>query len=301
MSPKGRKQDYKESIMSEFIQDHEQLAEAMEGVVEPYIVDALLGMRTDISITTLSGSNTYNAYSHACTILREKPDRELSDEYIPQMDGLSTMGGYLLNIVNDSLFRDAEEKIELHHNGPKEEVGNCLSAEGNFKVAIERSDLADEEYDNQKNQVFVDDQGELVLFRKGYGEPSALSFVDLSLNGIAYPAGTLFNVGKSRYSYGQKIAPKTYLHSLEEVISIAPLRSALYALPTVEQLPSATRTGTYNVVGVEYTHNVSPTEPLEKLKENLPSQEVFAKLMAELPKPAEHTASVWVPKATSVI
>ncbi len=288
--------------MSEFIQDHEQLVEAMEGVVEPFILDALKGNSKHPSITTLTGSNTFNAYTRACTVLREKPDRELSNEYIPQMDGLSTMGGYLLNIVNDSSFRDAEEKIELHHNEAKEGADNCLSAEYYFKAAIERSDLSDDEYGSNKNRMFVDDEGQLVFFKKGYREPTALSFAPLSLNGISYPAGTLFNIDKTPYGYGKKIAPKTFIHSLEDVTSIAPIRSALYALPAAEQLPAATHTDLYNSAGTEYTEqHVSPTEPLEELKKNLPSQEELTELVAELPKPAEYNTSVWVPKVASAI
>lgn len=239
-------------------QESQILYESMKDSVNPVILDGLKGIGYDrpggLSEEHVhfspTGSNVFNALTRAYYLLRKHPNIELSEEPIRVGVDLSTLGGYLLNAVNASISRDQKEPISFS-SGPSLviDVLACPDAEENFFIAtgVENKGRYDvfPEYRRQKNIIFNGEDNQPVIYKKAYGETSALGLKPLSVNGISYPAGMLYWTEEydDLKEMSEKHEKNLLLTKIEQIRKILPLRLTRYALPPKEQAEALTRYG----------------------------------------------------------
>ncbi len=283
--------------MSEFIQDHEQLASVMDSKVDPFILRGLQGESHHVSFGNVTeGSQTLNAFTRACRELRLHPNTKLTNEVIEIDEPLSTVGRYLVQLVNNSLERDADEQFNFASRAKLRGKDACHEAEENFYSAMghEGSYEIYPEHRRAKNEIFADDEGTAVFFKKAYGERTALTLEDITLNKVFYPSGTLFQIGRKNFAPHNNYTENLQVHALEDITSLAPIRMTKFGVPLGEQLP-LTATDPEDVELLQHC-GVGLTMTLHDLKKSIPSTEELADLVGELPQPERYESPVWIPK-----
>jgi len=291
--------------MSEFIQDHEQLTDAMQGKADELILRGLTGEPPLYDFAGAAvGANTFNAFTGACFLLRDKPKTRLTSEIIEIDEPLTKVGRHLVNLVNDSLTRDRHAEFNFVSNKKPAEVDACHDAEECFYQAMGHENDGETEIFPQdrrsRNKLFVDDEGNPVFFKKAVGETSTLVLEDITLNKVLYPKGTLFATKEARFSPYYGYDPNMDIHSLESIKLLAPIRMTKFGLPDGEQLASLTETDSGNEDMLTHC-GMGLVMSLYALKKHLPRSEELAEIVGDLPQPAQYTSGVWVPKVASAI
>lgn len=289
--------------MSEFIQDHEQLASAMKGKANELILRGLSGEPPLYDFAGAAvGANTFNAFTGACFLLRDKPKTRLTSEIIEIDEPLSKIGRYLVNLVNNSLTRDQHDEFNFVSKKKLSEVDACHEVEENFYRAMGHDNDGETELfpedRRSRNKLFVDDEGNPVFFKKAVGEASTLGLEDITLNKVLYPKGTLFATKEVRHSPYYGYDSNMDIHSLESVKSLAPIRMTKFGLPDGEQLAALTETGSGNEDMLAHC-GMGLVMSLYALKKHLPRSEELVEIVGDLPQPAQYTSGVWVPKPIS--
>ncbi len=300
--------------MSEFITEHEQIALQMEGKVDPIVFAGITGegydekggLSHDSVHSSPCGSNLFNAFTRACYRLQENPNANLSSEVIRPPEQLSTLGSYLVNLVNDTHTRNkllpnnfVSKKInKLVLN----EIDGCCDAEENFMKALgQENEGVPEVYPEHrlsKNKIYIDDDGQPLLIRKTYGEKNTLSLQDISINGVAFPAGTLFISRERALGHNHRQDKHLTIKSLRDISRLSPIRLTKYALPTEEQNLAVTREG----LSPEFLAHCGQDTVfnLEELKSYLPEQSELKEIASNFPQAKQYNKSAWVPILSSV-
>jgi hypothetical protein len=180
-------------------------------------------------------SRIFRAYSAACLILNEGPDVGLIDSPVEIPKQSSWLGVELLKLLNGTVTRDskAPHKFEARAHA-KDTV--CINTEEFFMKSLGHDDG---EITRQKRDqtIYTNDSDVPVLFAKGDGDvKSSISFTDIDVEGITFPAGTVFRVRKKRKFKHSVVKPGLLRADLDSIASLQPLRLSLFAIPHDERL-----------------------------------------------------------------
>lgn len=270
----------------------------MVGKVDNFILDGLAGSRhCNDFLESAKGSNVFNAYTRACYLLRKDPQTELASRPIELEEPTSTIGRYLINIINDSQARDHKTDFNFISRRSPDPTESCEEAEENFYIALGHKDDGDAcvfpEDRNSKNKLFVDNNGIAVLFKKAVIERNTLALEDISLNGIYYPKGTVFTIQESRHTPSFPYQDKLDIHSLEDITNLGPLRMSKFALPEGEQLPTMTLKDASEEILLHC--GLGLVMSMRALTKYIPPAYELEEIVNELPDPAEYNKPAWQP------
>lgn len=179
-----------------------------------------------------------SAVAEAGEILRSNPNAELADKLITPTPVIGRDVGALTltRIINASIEPITEATSRSVVCEKAHEVNVCDSAETYFADVIKA--LRTKNPAEGGCELITDDDGQVILIRKGIGEPSALSLHELVVNGIPYPPGSLFSlhaVGDYNKRRGWEL-PKDFLpdrihiFGSERVAKLGFMRLSAYAL-----------------------------------------------------------------------
>ena len=189
----------------------------------------------------VKGSSVLNAYTEACRLLRGEPSARLLEAKIALPEEPSTASKFLVSLLNGSVTRDSPVEPGFTSAGKSNGKSVCRESEDNFIIALGMGTERKFATKNHKtNRVFAGKDGNPIFFQKGYNIGTSLSLKPVALNGIGYPAGTLFSLNTFRSAAGNTVEDGLDAHTLEDISSLAPMRLSAFAFPRAEQEPTFT-------------------------------------------------------------
>lgn len=200
----------------------------------------LVGNPDDAFTETILGSSLLNASTASMRLLDRKPDKPLAKEKIEIPENASTLGKYVLGMINNSISRPrARGTTAKFTSRPAGIVDTGTYAEERFAKAC---DLLPHEHDDVPHGVLVDRKRRPMMLLKEIGFLSGMSLRQIALNGILYPAGTLFRVQESPDYKSTIIDGYEVIHShrtesdgvlVSNIDAMSPQRYSLFSfLPT---------------------------------------------------------------------
>ena len=224
-------------------------------------------------------SNIFNTYSNACAILHENPDTELIDKPVALPENTPWLGQQLIRLLNGSVARDSTASYQIADQDPVTEEGEdtyvkaCELAEERFVACGGWPGAPDL---TRPQDIFVDDANRPVLFAKGYGNESALSLSEISINGVAHTAGTIFYFRRNDsipYLYADPALEEKepYQSSdirvshLESLASLRPLRLSLFPVPSAQRVETITPEKSYKMEIAEWSPRLAETISLGEM------------------------------------
>ncbi|HMH31257.1 MAG TPA: hypothetical protein VK534_02155 [Methylomirabilota bacterium] len=240
-----------------------------------------------------AGSQLFNAYSMACHELGSSPQSALIEQPIEldENQRLSQLGIHLINLLNSSLSR---QNGTGHSFSPKvkgQPSDVCESSETNFTSSLTRvgaDSLVKPGSSFKLNQLFIDEDGTPVLFRKGFRVRSALSLIPVDVHGVVHPAGTIFSASRQKNKdqdqrEGYELSETTRVYLSDDIKAIRPLRLSSYAIG-VEERDRAMRPK-YRIEDEKNAKVLSYEEArdsLPKLTADIPDHQVLGEIAMEL-------------------
>jgi hypothetical protein len=166
---------------------------------------------------------------------------------VEPLDNPTTEEGIFVKLAN-SLYEPAINTtgiVSLKQRDEHKYLGACFEAEPMFSSLY--NGQIGEEADDELGTVLVfdDKEGKPVLVQKTRGVGSALGLSEIDMEGVHYPAGTLYSLYSTRSRelhrlhrrQGKPLGPlRTEHHTLNTIDSIAPVRLSLLALPPAERI-----------------------------------------------------------------
>ncbi|HSW98548.1 MAG TPA: hypothetical protein VLF71_01805 [Candidatus Saccharimonadales bacterium] len=141
----------------------------------------------------------------------------------------------LAGMVNGSREAVTAQDSVPSFNGPR--PGNldvCVGAERNWLTVLTGAqDIGDP--DQPLAEFFTGADGGVVMARKLWTVPNALTFVGVVIGGVEYPAGSLLALSTRHHGDSRAAPPGYSVRPADEVISAAFLRLSGYALPEGQQ------------------------------------------------------------------
>lgn len=248
------------------------------GDVEAAIMDQGAKLHYDFS-SSIRGGEDLNKFCSAPTrtlevlafagrLLRKDPNIELVDRAVIPTDYLpeGSTGRMLLDVLNASHTPvDGGDRPTFTCQMPID-VMACGYAEAGFLTAISRlrkEAVGHRTADRKPGHVtvFVDQEGDPLLVQKSDGERSALSVGEIVINGIPYPAGSLFGI-RTLLDYHVTRSDSRHLPQLNHQLSVLPAamvshisfkRLSAYGVPVAERGKVFMAT-TKNQEGDRFTH-----------------------------------------------
>lgn len=170
-------------------------------MVHPAVLDAAAQGRSSVDWTA-EPDGFCAAVVEAGDILRKNPDRKLADATIvpPANErhplNRSLAARTLIGMVNASVERlPATGRDNTFECLGTRAIEACLTADRDFGRVIRQmrapGKLLTGEDQVVGYQLITGERNGPLAVRKGVGEPSTLSFVDMTINGIPYPAGSI--------------------------------------------------------------------------------------------------------------
>ncbi len=246
-----------------------------------------------------AGSDVFNAINRAYLLLRQNPNQALTSQVIKKPEELSNIGGIFLDLVNGTRTRNQLEAYNFVSLGFTSKTKACSDAEGNYLQAsgIDNNGTATTypRHRRAKNTVFVDSHNNPVLFKKTYGERSAISLARISINAVSYPQGTLFATKEHRglNSVLEKTDNKFLIKNVDQITKISPLRLSKFVLPKAEQIRAFTRRGSFEEATQAF--GFGDTYELDDLKSLLPFASDLNFLQHQPRSRGYLRSSAWVP------
>ncbi len=270
--------------MNKIERDTAHLLEAFDeaGVAAP-IVEALAGYRVPSSgMIYIEGSNAFNAYAQACKQTAEA--EPLTERKIEQPKKIGQAGKMVIDLINSSVEGPKNTKYPFHWTDKL--IGTCKSAEVNYIRSIRN---AGHDY---INNLYVDDEGETVLFQKSFGEESAMSFKPISVAGIDYAPGTIFSVWQTEDAFGEPVSGQFFeseVYPLGHIAALRPMRLSYLALSERDKDRRQT------IKGFDYYHVDSALRHLDvrDVSAFMPSAGVLKQVLQERPRLAGVMGRAW--------
>lgn len=179
-------------------------------------------------------SRLFRAYSAACGELNHGSAPTLIDRTVEIPQDVGWLGGKLLELLNSSLERKSDSVYSFTSRTQSSSTV-CQESEDLFV-----DNLGHTEYEIVKQKktqtVYVNEENQPILFTKGEGVRSTISFADIAVNGIIHPAGTIFRARQKPKTSFKSIAPGLEMGGLSNISSIQPLRMSLFPIPPDERL-----------------------------------------------------------------
>lgn len=180
-------------------------------------------------------SRLFRAYSASCLILNESPDFSLIDKPVNPPNNISWLGRAFLELLNGTVERNPNSDYRFRA-GQRTRATSCRNAEVYFAEALGHESGAISR-DKNEHVAYVDDSQNPILFTKGVGDvPSSISFREITVNDVAFPAGTIFRIRKKPKCDYTEIMPGLKIMNINNISSIQPLRLSLFAIPHHERL-----------------------------------------------------------------
>lgn len=152
-----------------------------------------------LSDNSYAPTETLAMLFEANTELRRNPDKPLIDKPFEAPDDYQTDPGALAlaSLLNQSLERTPPSPRSITCNFCRK-IASCAMAEVRFlntltELRPSRKNEVPDPVPSYGAQLFTQD-GEVVLLRKYEHERSSLTFTDVTINGITYPAGSILRV-----------------------------------------------------------------------------------------------------------
>lgn len=182
-----------------------------------------------------------SAVKNAGEALREDPDRVLTDSLINPDWGFSTNVSTrtLIEILNSSLEKSPIPSHEVQFTcSPAEKLDTCSFADLSFLRTIVTVEYVSPDQPAAHGcQIIANQAGSPIFVRKYLGNPSAISLKDVYINGIPYPAGSIFSLEAPD---DEDSLPEPSSHKVQEIPlrnigRISFLRLSAFALPPAER------------------------------------------------------------------
>lgn len=233
--------------------------------------------RLDDEPLIIYASGILNAYNEACRLIRQDPARELVNAEVSLPDEPSAAGKFLVSLLNESLTRDSTVTPSFNLGSARARAA-CEDAEDNFLMSLGLSRPGKFLTKNGRtNRLFAGKDGTPIFFQKGYEIGSSLSLKPVSLNGIGYPAGTIFSLTPKRNLDGHYLDKGLDVHALSDISALAPMRLSAYSLPKDEQESAFTCDDDRKKYGVDWAGRISVFDiDMDELTQYLPPTEDLA-------------------------
>lgn len=180
-------------------------------------------------------SRVFRAYSAACLILNESPSFGLVDSPVEMPKQSSWLGRELLKLLNGTVERDSESPYQFGATDYARDTV-CSNTEGYFLKSLGHQD-GEITRAKRDQTIYTDDSGKPILFTKGEGDVwSSVSFADIGVEGVTFPAGTIFKARKKPKFKHSVIKPGLLVADISNIESLQPLRLSLFAIPHDERL-----------------------------------------------------------------
>jgi hypothetical protein len=180
-------------------------------------------------------SRIFRAYSAACLILNESPAARLIDSPVEIPNQTSWLGQELLKLLNGTVEGGSEAPYQFDATAYSRDTV-CINTEEFFLKSLGHQDGGITKVERDQ-VIYTDDSGKPVLFAKGEGKVrSSISFTDIGIEGITFPAGTIFKVRKKLSFKHSVIKPGLLATDIDSITSLQPLRLSLFAIPHDERL-----------------------------------------------------------------
>ena len=184
--------------------DFQQLCREQEVSVHPDVIKA--GTLGFVKETHTFNPNPFYAAIAACAEVHlDTATRQLTDKPIQlEHGGQSDLGAFLAprtltSILNNSLEPTGGLPWDQTFTCDKgTAIEACEYAEGSFATVFAQMEAPKKKLTGEPGiagyQIITGENNRPIAVRKGKGVPSTLSLVDVCVNGIAYPAGSLFRM-----------------------------------------------------------------------------------------------------------
>jgi hypothetical protein len=179
-------------------------------------------------------SRLFRTHAKACGLLNQSPGEQLYQEMPKNSDNQSWLGNQIVSLINGSWERDSDTGYEFIDEKPGVLIDTCAKAEVYFMENLGLKDGAIHLGDSTQS-TYVDDDKEPVFFRKGIELPSAISFKEVGVNGITYPAGTLFFVRSKQTAIPIQRSEVGNIFTTDSIGAIQPIRLSLFGIPVPER------------------------------------------------------------------
>lgn len=205
--------------------------------VEAALNDDPIGAQivTDQCPDAFVASRLFNVATAAMDILRKEPETPVIESPVKVEDGAADrLGRFTMRILNDSLLRRQPHKNAWTLTSLKmKKVGTCGLTEERF---AEAAGYFGEIMLGNPSHIYTSRFGEPILFAKEIGQGSAISFKQLSLNRVRYPAGTIFVIEPDPEAPSVRVDKyEATLFKPSHIRGLAPLRYATMAFPPKER------------------------------------------------------------------
>lgn len=198
------------------------------------------------SIWAPTWSKLFQAFSNTFVILHEDPDIELVDQPLEIPSQANWLGGQFLQLLNGSLLRDSTATYQMVADGIRDisdaqrKYDICKGAEHSFTHYLKYT--AYQEQKIASADFYVDPDNNPVMFTKhagsGLNGQTTLSFHDISINELTYPAGTIFMVERAgNDTTDQSLYSDDFcnIFELDSIEVIRPLRLSLFPIPSPQR------------------------------------------------------------------
>ncbi len=254
--------------------DYPQLKSALNddpygaGIIVPHNEDALVGSRL------------FNLATSALGILRKTPEAKLLKEPIKldedqKKDVLLRHTNNILNIGHVAL-----KAAYAFRSPPAPNAGICANSELNFWDALT---CVDDDPDLIPSTLLVNNEGKVVLAYKEIGQPTALSFKSLLVNGVRVPAGTIFSFQANPSALCSKSDNFSIMRAEQDSINyIAPIRFSAYAFDEKTRKQAFTPIDNFDIPGQSALTSGRPT--YADLHNRLPDAKVLKQAYGDCSK-----------------
>jgi hypothetical protein len=191
-------------------------------------------------------SKLFQAFSDTCVILHEDPDIQLVDRPVEIPPQINWLGGQFLQLLNGSLLRDSDAAYQMAADGirdisdAKGKYDVCKYAEYSFTHYLKYTAYPEQKMASA--DFYVDPDNNPVMVTKHVGSEwhgqTTLSFRDISINRLTYPAGTIFMVERAGGdTTDQSLYSDGFCNvlGLDVIAAIRPLRLSLFPVPELQR------------------------------------------------------------------
>ena len=178
--------------------------EAVDAGLHVWLITAAQAGASSL-LSTYEPTPIYAAIAQAGDLLRKQPGTKLANGFVPEGEATDgTARRVLAAIINASLDPGSFVSPDRTFIGKEvRKVAVCDLAERYFADTIAHMEhvldpahheAPPDDYDEMGYQVIVGADGQAIAIRKSGAHNSTLSLVDLTINGIPYPAGSLLRM-----------------------------------------------------------------------------------------------------------
>lgn len=173
----------------------------------------------------------FHAQTVARALLRLMPDKPVAKHLLDVTQFTNPYAAQLALLSNQSNTHDGEvEQFNYVMREARATPGQTPHSEQRFLQAATAAGTGNVDGATLRtpNEIYYDEEGEPVFFKKGWGFPLVIALQPTSTNGIEAPPGVIGSLDTKTFARGRKITANTKAYGVRAVRAFLPYRPASF-------------------------------------------------------------------------